>query len=707
MPKIARWTFKIVLLLVVLSSCRRDSSTNWNTDIIAPLATTTLSINNLVRDSVLHTNPDSSVSIVFSNNVYTLNLADQYIHIPDTSIGQKFTVDSLGLPNIHVNYQFSLGTMAKNLINNGQGFVGSFLIAKNGTQDSFPAISNLPIAPFVFNVGSYFQSATLSHDSLLFSITNGLPIAIQNISYTLYDSGYPTPLHSGVIPYIAPNSTYYFGFSLPGVTIHSALIFKITSFSTVSTGSSTVLIDTSNFILIRGFISGIKVDSAIAIFQAQDIISQNQELTQNISNGRLFTFVDCNSGQLNVRITSAFPQPLRLTYKLLGAYDKFGHPLTAISTIPPAQNGQLGSINQIYDLSGYSINLTGTNGTVFNTYTQIIVAHMDSTGQLTNLGQRDSLHIQYTLQNIRPNYIKGYVGKDTITYTGTSPFSVANLFSSSAPNALQFNKASISVSIENGIGVDGTVLINSLSSVNANGTTVPLIDNSVNPVIGRPLSIGRATDFPLTPSFNTYSINSNTSNIVPFINNLPNQIKYNVLIKTNPNGNRGTYDQFAYLNSSLKVKLNVNIPLSLIANNLILKDSFNFSLGYNQKDVANILNGVLHVIVNNKFPLQANITLLAYDNNWNLLDTILTNAQVNAAPINNSCRATQSTQTILNVPASAQLIDKIRTAKHVVMTVVFNTKSSNATCNGQFLNIYSDYNMGATITGDFTYKVKL
>ena len=124
MPKIARWTFKIVLLLVVLSSCRRDSSTNWNTDIIAPLATTTLSINNLVRDSVLHTNPDSSVSIVFSNNVYTLNLADQYIHIPDTSIGQKFTVDSLGLPNIHVNYQFSLGTMAKNLINNGQGFVG-------------------------------------------------------------------------------------------------------------------------------------------------------------------------------------------------------------------------------------------------------------------------------------------------------------------------------------------------------------------------------------------------------------------------------------------------------------------------------------------------------------------------------------------------------------------------------------------------------
>lgn len=707
MPKITHWTFRILLLLLMLSSCRRDSNTNWNTDILAPLATTTLSISNLVRDSVLHTNPDSSVSIVFSNNVYTLNLADQFIHIPDTSIGQKFTVDSLVLPNIHVSYQVSLGTMAKNLINTGQGFLGNFIINNNGTQDSFPAISNLPVAPFVFNVGSYFQSATLSHDSLLFSITNGLPIAIQNISYILFDSGYSTPLHSGTISYIAPFSTAYFGFSLPGVTIHSALIFKITSFSTVSTGSSTVLIDTSNYILVRGFISGIRVDSAVAIFQSQDIISQDQELTQNISNGRKFTYVDCNSGQLNVQVSSAFPQPLRLTYKLLGAYDKFGRPLTAISIVPPVQNGQLGRISQTYDLSGYSINLTGTNGTLFNTYTQIIVAHLDSTGQETDLNQNDSLHIQYFLRNIKPNYIKGYVGKDTISYTGTSPFSVANLFSSSAPNALQFNKATISVSIENGIGVDGTVLINSLSSVNANGTTVPLIDNSVNSVIRRPLYIGRATDFPLTPSFSTYNINSSTSNIISFINNLPSQIKYDVLIKTNPSGNTGTYNQFAYLNSSLNVKLNVNIPLSLIANNLILKDSFNFSLGYSQKDVANILNGTLHVIVNNKFPLQANITLLAYDSAWNLLDTLLTNAQVSAAPINSSCRATQSTQTILNVAASAQIINKVRSAKHTVMTVVFNTKSSNATCNGQFLNIYSDYNIGATITGDFIYKVKL
>jgi hypothetical protein len=383
-----------------------------------------------------------------------------------------------------------------------------------------------------------------------------------------------------------------------------------------------------------------------------------------------------------------------------------GNTLTATTNIAAAQNSASGTISQTYDLAGYAINLTGPNGDQFNTYTQIVIAHIDSTGIETHISNTDSIHIKYTLQNIKPNYIKGYAGRDTISYTGSSPFSFASLFSSSAPNALRFNKASISVSIDNGLGIDGNVLINSLSSVNANGTTVNLIDNSTNPVIGRPLYIGKATDFPLTPSISTFNLNSNTSNINDFISNMPSKINYNVLIKTNPHGNTGTYSDFAYLTSGMNVNVNVNIPLSLMANNLILKDSFNFSLGYSQKDVANILNGTLHLIVNNKFPLQANITLLAYDANWNLLDTLLTNAQIDAAPLNSTCRVTQSTRSILNVTANAQMIDKLRTATHAVMTVVFNTRSSNATCNGQFLNIYSDYNIAATITGDFNYKVK-
>ena len=100
MRNYSKWIALFIASFLLITSCRKDSSTNWNTDIVAPLATTNLTIANLVKDSVLKTNSDSSVSIVYQNSVYTLNLAEQYVHIPDTSIGQKYTIDSLSLPNI-------------------------------------------------------------------------------------------------------------------------------------------------------------------------------------------------------------------------------------------------------------------------------------------------------------------------------------------------------------------------------------------------------------------------------------------------------------------------------------------------------------------------------------------------------------------------------------------------------------------------------
>lgn len=693
-----------IALIALLASCKRDG-TGWDTGLVAPLATTNVTIANLVKDSILKTNSDSSLTISYQNTVYELNLADQYIHIPDTSIGQKYSVDSLNIPNSYTQFSVSLGAMAQNLINNGQPLLGYYLISKNGQQDSLSSISNLPLSPFNFNASSYFNTVTIARGYLEIFIYNHLPVEIQNLSYQIINTDSNTVILSDNIPSIMPGAHAYRYYSLVGKTVSSNVSLKVTNFSSPGSNGQLVTIDTSNNIFITAYIGDVRASDAIAIFPSQDLITQNQELTQNVGE-RKFTYIDCSQGELDVHITSSIHQPIKLTYQMIGAYDRSGNPLTATTNIAAAQGNQLGSIDQSYDLTGYSINLTGTDGTKFNTYTQIVKVHIDSNGVQTHISNSDSIHIQYFLRNIKPRYIKGYAGRDTINYTGTSPFTIADLFAGNSSDALKFDRASLSVSVENGIGVDGQVLINNLTGINNNGTSVSLADHSSSPVIGRQLYVGKATDFPLTPRTTTFNINSTTSNIADFISNLPNQIAYDVKIQTNPSGNRGTYDDFAYIDSRMKVNLDINLPLSLIANNLTLRDSFNFSLGYSQKDVANIKDGVLHVILYNKFPLQSNITLVAYDSAWNKLDTILNNAQVDAAPINSSCRAIESKKSMINVNASADVIDKLRFAQHAIMTVVFNTKSSNATCNGQYLKIYSDYNINATITGDFNYKVK-
>ena len=697
-------TIALLFIVTILASCKRDG-TGWDTGIVAPLATTDMTLGNIVKDSILRTNSDSSLSIVYSNTLYELNLADQYIHIPDTSIGQKYTIDSLGLPNVSIYYKISLGAMAQNLIASGNGAIGQYLINSNGSNNTLPALSGLTLTPFYFSAASYFQTATFSNARLTFNVDNRLPITITDVNFELRNVNANNVILTGHYDSIPAGASGYLAYQLQNVTIESNLAVRIVSFSTPGSRGNTVLIDTSNYVGIGAYIDNLHVSEAIAIFPAQDLISLDQELTQNID-PRKFTYIDCKEGTLDVQITSAIEQPIRLTYQMKGAYNKSGQPLIATSIIPAAQGGNLSTITQSYDLTGYSINLTGSNGTKFNTYTQIIKAHIDSTGQQTHISSSDSIHIQYFLLNIKHPYIKGYAGKDTISYSGTSPFTIADLFAGNSSNALKFDKASLSVSVDNGIGVDGQVLIHSLTGINSNGTSVTLVDHSATPVIGRQLYVGKATDFPLTPRTTTFGINSSTSNIADFISNLPNQIAYDVKIQTNPNGNRGTYDDFAYIDSRMKVNLDINLPLSLIANNLTLRDSFNFSLGYSQKDVANIKDGVLHVILYNKFPLQSNITLVAYDSAWNRLDTLLNNAPVDAAPINSSCRATEAKKSMINVNANAEVIDKLRFAQHAIMTVVFNTKSSNATCNGQYLKIYSDYNINATITGDFNYKVK-
>lgn len=86
----------IIVALIVMPSCKKGQSTEWNTQLLIPIASTNLSLQNLVKDSSLVVNKDSSLTLAYQSSLYQFNLANQIIKIPDTAIGQKFTLDSLG-----------------------------------------------------------------------------------------------------------------------------------------------------------------------------------------------------------------------------------------------------------------------------------------------------------------------------------------------------------------------------------------------------------------------------------------------------------------------------------------------------------------------------------------------------------------------------------------------------------------------------------
>ncbi len=81
-----------LLFFVLFFSCRKEiGKPFWDTQLLAPLVNSSLDINNLLPDSILQANADSSLKIVFQNDIYNLSM-DTLFKIPDTTVRQIYTI---------------------------------------------------------------------------------------------------------------------------------------------------------------------------------------------------------------------------------------------------------------------------------------------------------------------------------------------------------------------------------------------------------------------------------------------------------------------------------------------------------------------------------------------------------------------------------------------------------------------------------------
>ncbi|MBP6731598.1 MAG: hypothetical protein KA149_06035 [Chitinophagales bacterium] len=691
-----------ILLCLVATSCKKDARTQWDTEMLVPIATTNLSLSNLVKDTTLKTNPnDNSLTLSFNKALYSFSLAEQVVNIPDTSIGQRFTLDSLLLPNQTIPFNLSMGLLAQNMLLSPNGTIqllGQILIQNNGGNMVIPPIAGFSSDIFAFDGSAFFQTATLSRGRLTVAVNNYFPVAISNAVLQVSNGSSGNVILTDTIPYIAANDSIFKFIDISGKTIEGQLKIKLINLDSPGSGGVAVPIDTADYVKLWISLSDMYASDAIARFPSQDLLKTTQEITQVIGDRKL-TYIDARSGFLDVIMTSSIQQPMRLTYILEGAYDKSGNPLKAVTNIPAAAPGQPVTINTPYNIAGYSINLTGKDGTKFNTYTQTVVAYTDSTGLLAHITSADSLNIKYVIRDIAPNYIKGYVGTDTISQADTAGFDFLNIFKS---GSIDLEEVNMTIGIENGIGVDGEVRINGLTAESANNGSKSLTGS----ILGQPLRINRATDFPLHPSLNEFAVNNSNSNIRELLGILPNKLRYDVQVKTNVLGNTQQYRDFAYLESALKLSLNAEIPLSIIANHLVLKDTFAFDLSGTNTNVAGISDGVINLIAKNKYPIEAVLTMVMYDDAWAPVDTLVIDTRVAAADLNNSCRADAFKATKVPLYINEDRMTNVKRAKHAVITADFSTVANNSICNGKHLKIYSDYNLDITFTARFNYNVK-
>ncbi|MBL0310898.1 MAG: hypothetical protein IPP77_14880 [Bacteroidetes bacterium] len=561
-----------------------------------------------------------------------------------------------------------------------------------------PPFNGLDPGPNVFDNAQFYDSAVMVSGELQVWLINNFPIPFSaGAICTLKNAEDAGIIGSSTLPYIASHDSAYFTIPLAGKKVKNKLSFEITNLNTPGSSGNMVLINLQDYIQAKIFITQLRVSEAWAKFPTQNVSDVTEDVVQVIDDRKL-TYVDAREGILHVYITSSVEEQLTLEYTLVGAFDNYGHPLVHRSVVPPAPPNGTVTIDTPINIAGFAINLTGKNGTEFNTYTQRIIARLDSSGITRHVTNSDSVHVEYRIKGIKPNYVKGYLGRDTITVADNAAFSFLDMFQS---GTIDLESVNVSLEVENGLGVDGEVIINNMAASSPVNGSKQLIGS----IVGQKLMVNRATDFPWKPAANKFQMNNSNSNIKDLIGILPSQISYDVAVKTNVNGNNQQYRDFAYLQKGLKINLNAEVPLSLIANNLHLLDTIDFDLSTVTTDVGGIKDGLLNIIANNNYPLDASLQMVVFDEFWQPVDTLLSNVSIPGGVLDANCKVESPTKTKIPLPISEERMDNLKRGKFATVSATFSTTTNNPACAGQHLKIYGDNQLSITLTARFNYKL--
>ena len=164
---------------------------------------------------------------------------------------------------------------------------------------------------------------------------------------------------------------------------------------------------------------------------------------------------------------------------------------------------------------------------------------------------------------------------------------------------------------------------------------------------------------------------------------LPDRINTQATFYINPNGPAST-DDFLYPEYPIKASMSMEIPLSFMAENLTLTDTNEISMS----DQDNIEIETLYIIIENGFPLDAEIQIILLDQENLIIDTLMYNSLILAATVNENNEVSKST--ISTIEMNDVTLEE---AAKLITISSFSTQSIN-----EFIKIYNDYQMGITIS---------
>ena len=659
----------VSLTTLLLLACKHElEKPTWDVDMIVPLAHFQMNINDILSDSNLNIveNEEGYISLIYEQDLLNINY-DSLITLETKSEEKSIRIDSVNFNDVVIEQIITIGSVITELP------LGEILFP-DGEDRQIPNITGIVQNDTIpIDASEYFETMTLYNGMLNLKLTNGYPTDISNISFSLYNATNLNLIGTFFTPIIESGGSYTESISIAGETLDHKMVGIINNMD-IESSNGQVTINYSDAITTKISITEIQIMEATAYFPNQLLHEENVEQSFKLGSARL-TEIGIKEGTVAINVLSTLPDTGTIIYAI-PSLSKNGISFRTSVKVPPNSNGVMTQF--VFNFSGYTMDLTGKNdregGDTINTIYATLEAYLDSTGELETIHKVDSFYL-FNEYSFTPEYAIGYIGQDTIE---NAPENIdTDVFNFVSSGMLNLKKVEISIAVVNYIGADAALVINDLSASNITTTVSAAIDNSELHYIKRATLNSNGT---INPTNTTITLEADE-----LLEIFPNKLTTHSTIYLNPNGEANTAD-FLYIEQPMKANLGVEIPLSFIANNLVLSKISDLEID-NIEEIE-----VLYINIENGLPLEAKLILVALNDENQIIDTLISNNTILAAITNTQGNVTENRTSVIEIKNTDFLgISKIQSL------AVFNTESQT-----DFVRIYDNYTIDIILSAKFS-----
>lgn len=422
------------------------------------------------------------------------------------------------------------------------------------------------------------------------------------------------------------------------------------------------------------------------------VISQNNLVRFNLPQVEL-TRLDLNAGQLRIAMRNKIASRVLGEFEVPSAVFPDGNNTLSVA-VEPGSPGSPSFANVVRDLAGTRFDLRGPSFNAVNTLATNVSASLDPAGSGATVSNQDSVVVEASYSGLVTRYAKGYFGTNDLDFPEES--SRLGLFDAFVGGSLDLDRVALRLKVENGIGMDIQVRLNSFQATNTRtGTTVDM----THAILQGPINLNRALDLGdgFTPSIYENLLDNSNSNVDAFIENMPDEVRYGLDIRLNPLGDISNGNDFLYFESALKASLELEVPLAVIATDLVLENVAKPDL---PGDVENpsITEGTLNLFVENGFPFDARVVLDIVDLERNVLSPLQVEGDVQAAVLGSNGIVSAPVRSSVSARLTPAQVDLLYGEGRIRTRVIFNTDPTLG-----HVRIYDHYGMDLqfTVEGNF------